>query len=65
MKKRKSENRRHEEQITNGTKRIADGTKQNKKRQKVYAVPRGSPFCKAGLGIRCNSYTLAMSMKPR
>ncbi|KRX31173.1 hypothetical protein T05_14740, partial [Trichinella murrelli] len=30
---------------------IADGTKQNKKRQKVYAVPRGSQFCKSGLGI--------------
>ncbi|KRX37533.1 hypothetical protein T09_12580 [Trichinella sp. T9] len=27
-------------------KRIADGTKQYKKRQKVYAVPRGSQFFK-------------------
>ncbi|KRX14262.1 hypothetical protein T07_14671 [Trichinella nelsoni] len=38
-------------QIADGTKRVADGTKQNKKRQKVYAVPRGSQFCKSGLGI--------------
>ncbi|KRY55243.1 hypothetical protein T03_101, partial [Trichinella britovi] len=37
--------------IADDTKRIADGTKQNKKRQKVYAVPRGSLFCKSGLGI--------------
>ncbi|KRY38529.1 hypothetical protein T01_5446, partial [Trichinella spiralis] len=37
--------------IADGTKQIADGTKQNKKRQKVYAVPRGSQFCKSGLGI--------------
>ncbi|KRY46254.1 hypothetical protein T03_4644 [Trichinella britovi] len=38
-------------QITDDTKRIADGTKQNKKRQKVYVVPRGSQFCRSGLGI--------------
>ncbi|KRX19801.1 hypothetical protein T07_6484 [Trichinella nelsoni] len=37
--------------IADDTKRIADGTKQNKKRQKVYAVPRGSQFCRFGLGI--------------
>ncbi|KRY03701.1 hypothetical protein T12_11219, partial [Trichinella patagoniensis] len=56
--KKKRKQWRHDEQIaddtkqiTDGTKRIADGTKQNKKRQKVYAVPRGSQFCKSGLGI--------------
>ncbi|KRY80975.1 hypothetical protein T4D_15655 [Trichinella pseudospiralis] len=32
-------------------KQIADGTKQNKRSQEVYAVPRGSQFCKSGLGI--------------
>ncbi|KRZ42300.1 hypothetical protein T4C_9057, partial [Trichinella pseudospiralis] len=33
------------------TKQIADDTKQYKGRQEVYAVPRGSQFCKSGLGI--------------
>ncbi|KRX42905.1 hypothetical protein T09_5567, partial [Trichinella sp. T9] len=42
--KKKRKHRRLVEQI-------ADGTKQNKKRQKVYVVPRGSLFCKSGLGI--------------
>ncbi|KRY18959.1 hypothetical protein T12_5459 [Trichinella patagoniensis] len=42
---------RHEMQIADDTKRIADDTKQTKKRQKVYVVPRGSQFCKSGLGI--------------
>ncbi|KRY16992.1 hypothetical protein T12_471 [Trichinella patagoniensis] len=51
MKKRKSENADDTKQITDGTKQNADGTKQNKNRQKVYVVPRGSLFCKAGLGI--------------
>ncbi|KRX69105.1 hypothetical protein T06_12768, partial [Trichinella sp. T6] len=56
--KKKRKHRRLVEQIADDTKRIADdtkriadGTKQNKKRQKVYAVPRGSQFCKSGLGI--------------
>ncbi|KRX52347.1 hypothetical protein T06_11993 [Trichinella sp. T6] len=49
--KKKRKHRRIVEQIADDTKRIADGTKQNKKRQKVYAVPRGSLFCKSGLGI--------------
>ncbi|KRX32648.1 hypothetical protein T06_12311, partial [Trichinella sp. T6] len=49
--KKKRKHGRLVEQIADDTKRIADGTKQNKKRQKVYAVPRGSQFCKSGLGI--------------
>ncbi|KRX29372.1 hypothetical protein T06_9472, partial [Trichinella sp. T6] len=49
--KKKRKHRRLVEQIADDTKRIADDTKQNKKRQKVYAVPRGSLFCKSGLGI--------------
>ncbi|KRZ51990.1 hypothetical protein T02_15289 [Trichinella nativa] len=51
VRKRKSENADDTKQITDDTKRIADGTKQNKKRQKVYVVPRGSQFCRSGLGI--------------
>ncbi|KRZ60918.1 hypothetical protein T02_2508 [Trichinella nativa] len=43
--------REKSKQITDDTKRIADGTKQNKERQKVYVVPRGSQFCRSGLGI--------------
>ncbi|KRY43355.1 hypothetical protein T01_4458 [Trichinella spiralis] len=39
------------ERIADDMKRIADDTKQNKKRQKVYVVPRGSLFCRSGLGI--------------
>ncbi|KRZ64884.1 hypothetical protein T10_12788 [Trichinella papuae] len=57
MKKRKSENADDTKQnaddtkqIADDTKQIADDTKQNKKGQR-YAVPRGSPFCKSGLGI--------------
>ncbi|KRZ47409.1 hypothetical protein T02_307 [Trichinella nativa] len=49
--KKKRKHGRLVEQIADDMKRIADGTKQNKKRQKVYAVPRGSQFCKSGLGI--------------
>ncbi|KRX20248.1 hypothetical protein T07_13760 [Trichinella nelsoni] len=49
--KKKRKYGRHEMQIADDTKRIADDTKQNKKRQKVSVVPRGSRFCKSGLGI--------------
>ncbi|KRY11132.1 hypothetical protein T12_6553 [Trichinella patagoniensis] len=51
MNNEEKEKRKHGKQITDDTKRIADGTKQNKKRQKVYVVPRGSQFCRSGLGI--------------
>ncbi|KRX24924.1 hypothetical protein T07_10488 [Trichinella nelsoni] len=51
MNNEEKEKRKHGKQITDDTKLIADGTKQNKKRQKVYVVPRGSQFCRSGLGI--------------
>ncbi|KRX33645.1 hypothetical protein T05_4447, partial [Trichinella murrelli] len=51
MNNEEKEKRKHGKQITDDTKRIADGTKQGKKRQKVYVVPRGSQFCRSGLGI--------------
>ncbi|KRY06113.1 hypothetical protein T03_3672, partial [Trichinella britovi] len=51
MNNEEKEKRKHGKQITDDTKRIADGTKQNKERQKVYVVPRGSQFCRSGLGI--------------
>ncbi|KRX18628.1 hypothetical protein T07_1973 [Trichinella nelsoni] len=51
--KRKNMNNEEKKKRKQGplVEQIADGTKQNKKRQKVYAVPRGSQFCKSGLGI--------------
>ncbi|KRX59930.1 hypothetical protein T09_3636, partial [Trichinella sp. T9] len=53
MKQSKNMNNEEKKKRKHGrfVEQIADGTKQNKKRQKVYAVPRGSQFCKSGLGI--------------
>ncbi|KRZ60919.1 hypothetical protein T02_2508 [Trichinella nativa] len=44
MNNEEKEKRKHGKQIT-------DDTKQNKERQKVYVVLRGSQFCRSGLGI--------------
>ncbi|KRX39947.1 hypothetical protein T05_12881 [Trichinella murrelli] len=49
--KKKRKHGRLVEQIADDMKRIADGTKQNKKRQKVYALSSLFLFCIAVLGI--------------